>query len=159
MAREFAAGAGESGNRVTFLSLRGKEIAFCRGCMACEKTGYCIIRDDANEIASLVKDADVIVWATPVYYYGMSGLMKTLIDRMNCLYNLDYRFREVYVLTASAEDGPSVAEGTVQGVQYWLDCYKKAKIAGRLHCGGLLHGGEIEGNVKLREAYEMGKHV
>ena len=49
--------------------------------------------------------ADVVVWATPIYYYEMSGQMKTLIDRMNAMYSMDYKFREVYLLTSATEEG------------------------------------------------------
>lgn len=92
LAEEFARGAKENGNKVEKLSLVGKELQFCRGCLACQKTGKCIIKDDANEIAEKVKNADVVVFATPVYYYAMSGQMKTLIDRMNCLFSSNYHF-------------------------------------------------------------------
>lgn len=53
-------------------------------------------------------DADVLVFATPIYYYEMSGQMKTLLDRANPLYVRDYEFKEVYVLTSAAENEPEV---------------------------------------------------
>ena len=94
LAEAFAAGAKEAGNQVEVVSLRDKNIAFCRGCFACQKIGKCIIKDDANEIADKICEADVVVWATPIYYYEMSGQMKTMIDRANSLYSRDYKFRE-----------------------------------------------------------------
>ncbi len=51
-----------------------------------------------------VLNADVVCWATPIYYYEMSGQMKTLIDRMNAMFRKDYRFREVYLLTTAFEN-------------------------------------------------------
>ena len=66
LAQAFAQGAREAGNQVQLLSLRDKQIAFCRGCFACAQTGQCVIRDDAVEIVQKMHDADVLVFATPV---------------------------------------------------------------------------------------------
>ena len=55
-------------------------IQFCIGCLSCQKTQKCVLNDDANLIAEKVKDADTLVFATPIYYYEMSGQMKTLLD-------------------------------------------------------------------------------
>ena len=83
LADEFARGAAEAGHTVETVSLAGKDVAFCRGCLACQKTRRCVIRDYADEVRQKMHDADVIVWATPVYYYSVSGQMKTMIDRSN----------------------------------------------------------------------------
>lgn len=92
LADAFAKGAQEAGHQVQKISLKGKTIGFCRGCLACLKAGKCIIRDDAMEIAQQMKEADVIAFATPIYYYEMSGQMKTMLDRANSLYGSDYAF-------------------------------------------------------------------
>ena len=90
MARAFAKGAEEAGNAVEIVSLADKQIAFCRGCFACQKTGRCIINDDAIGITEKIAEAEVVVWATPIYYYEMTGQMKTMIDRANALFVKDY---------------------------------------------------------------------
>ena len=110
LAEQFMKGAESAGHQVEKVELLGKQIAFCRGCFACAKLGRCIIDDDVNGIMEKVMKADVIVWATPIYYYEMSGQIKTLIDRMNAMYDRDYRFREVYLLTTAAEDEDSVPQ-------------------------------------------------
>ena len=109
LADQFVEGAKAAGNDVEKISLAGKNIQFCKGCLACQKLGRCVINDDVNDIMvndimTKVLQADVICWATPIYYYEMSGQMKTLIDRMNAMYELDYQFRDVYLLTTAAED-------------------------------------------------------
>lgn len=71
IAREFERGAKDAGNEVEYVSLIGKKIDFCIGCLSCQLTQECVIKDDANEIAEKVKNADVIVYATPVYYYDL----------------------------------------------------------------------------------------
>ena len=89
----------------------------------------------------------------------MSGQMKTLIDRMNALYSLDYKFRDVYMLTTAAEDEPEVPKRAEAGLTGWIDCYPKSHLAGTLFCGGVDTPRTIEGNQKLQEAYELGKSV
>lgn len=69
-----------------------------------EKTEICSIKDDAIDIEKNVLNADVIAFATPIYYYEMSGQMKTLLNRMNPLYPKYYKFREVYMLSVAAEN-------------------------------------------------------
>ena len=159
LAESFAKGAQEAGNNVEVVSLKGKQIAFCRGCFACSKTGSCVIKDDANEITEKIFNADVVVWATPVYYYEMCGQMKTVIDRANSLYPRDYKFREVYLLSVAADDGDYVDQHVTGGVQGWVDCFERAEFKGKVFAGGVNEPGDIEGHKALDEAYEMGKGV
>ena len=77
LAKECAKGAEEAGNRVELLSLKGKKIQYCIGCLSCMKTGKCVQKDDAPEIMEKLRRADVLVFATPIYYYEMCGQMKT----------------------------------------------------------------------------------
>ena len=95
-------GAQDAGHEVEKISLKGKKLQFCIGCLGCQKTQECVLKDDAVWIAEKVKNADTLVFATPIYYYEMSGQMKTLLDRLNPLYPSDYRFRKVYMLMTAA---------------------------------------------------------
>ncbi len=159
LARAFAKGAEDAGNEVEVISLRGRRLAFCTGCMACQTTGCCVIQDDATQIAEKVLHADAVAFATPIYYYEMSGQMKTLLDRMNSLYPKDYRFRAIYLLTAAAEDEAYVPERAVSGLQGWIDCFERAALAGTVFCGGVEAPEDIAGSVRLEEARQMGKRV
>ena len=158
LARQFARGAREAGHQVELLSLRGKELRFCNGCMACLKAPRCVIQDDANAIVEKMGAAEVICFATPVYYYEMSGQMKTLLDRANPLYSADYRFRDIYLLTASAEAEDSASDGPVNGLKGWIACFEQARLAGVVRGGGANDPGEMSPE-KQNEAYEMGKNV
>ncbi len=156
LADQFAEGAKAAGNEVEKISLAGKNIQFCMGCLACQKLGRCVINDDVNAIMAKVMASDVVVWATPIYYYEMSGQMKTLIDRMNAMYEQDYQFRDVYLLTTAAENEEQTPKRAETGLTGWIDCYPKCHLAGTLFCGGVNNAREIEGNPKLKEAYDMG---
>lgn len=159
LAEAFAEGAKASGNEVEMVSLKNKSIAFCKGCFACQKVGRCVINDDANAITEKILEADVVVWATPIYYYEMSGQMKTLIDRMNAMYELDYQFRDIYLLTTAADDDEQTPKRAENGLTGWIACYPESRLAGTLFCGGVNEPKAIEGNPKLQEAFEMGKGV
>ena len=126
LAEQFAEGAKAAENEVEFITLRGKEIKFCVGCLACQKTGACVFKDDVPAIMKQILNADVVYWATPIYYYEMSGQMKTLIDRMNAMYTKDYRFRDVYLLTTATEDEEYVPKRADAGLTGWIDCYPKS---------------------------------
>lgn len=159
LADKFIEGAQAAGNEVEKITLSGKNIGFCKGCLACQKLGKCVIDDDANAIMQKVLEADVVCWATPIYYYEMSGQMKVLIDRMNAMYSLDYKFRDVYMLTTAAEDEPEVPKRAEAGLTGWIDCYPKSRLAGTLFCGGVDAPRTIRGSVKLQEAYQLGKNI
>ena len=160
LADEMIRGAMDAGHEVENISLKNKQIGFCRGCFACQKTEKCVIKDDAVDIAEKVKEADTLVFVTPIYYYEMSGQMKTLLDRLNPLFPSDYHFRKVYFLSVAAEDEEYVPAKALSGLEGWVDCFEKAELAGSLFCGGMTDTGEAEQNTKgLEMAYAFGKQL
>lgn len=159
LAEEFARGAKDAGNEVELITLRDKDLKFCKGCLACTKTHRCVIQDDAAAITAKMHDADVIVWATPIYYYEMCGQMKTMIDRGNPLYDSDYRFTDIYMLSSAAEDEPGVPDRALSGLQGWIDCFERASLVGSVFVGGVTSPGDIDGHPVLAEAYQSGYKI
>lgn len=159
LAEAFARGAKESGNDVELLTLHKKDLRFCIGCLSCVKTGKCVIKDDAPEIVAKMHDADVLVFATPIYYYEMSGQMKTLLDRANPLFGRDYHFTDIYLLTSAAEDEEHVPMRAISGLEGWIECFGRAHLAGTVFAGGVTAPGEIAGHKSLDEAYKKGLTV
>ena len=159
LAAAFAKGAQEAGNQVETVYLREKQYGLCKGCLACQKLGRCVIKDDAVAIAAKMHDADVLVFATPVYYYSVSGQLKTMLDRANPLFDSDYAFTKAYLLAAAAEDGEETVEGTIKAVQGWVDCFERCELAGTVFAGGVNGVGDIAGHPALEKAYQMGKEV
>lgn len=159
LADAFILGAKEAGNNVEKVCLTNKTVSFCTGCLACLKTHRCVIHDDADEIAQKMRAADVLVFATPIYYYEMCGQMKTMLDRANPLYGSDYRFREIYMLSTAADDGEDVPSRAENGLQGWIACFPKARLAGTVFGGGADAVGAIKGTPALKAAYEMGRGV
>lgn len=159
LADEFIRGAQDAENSVEKVTLYDKSISFCKGCLSCLNTCGCVIHDDADTIAQKMLTADVLVFATPVYYYGMCGQMKTMLDRANPLYSSNYRFREIYLLATAAESSEHTVDGTVTGLQGWIDCFEHARLAGTVFGGGVTAVGEIKGHPALKTAYAMGAEI
>ena len=159
LASAFAKGATDAGHQVETVYLREKNYGFCKGCFACLKLGHCVIKDDAAEITEKMHDADVLVFVTPVYYYSVSGQLKTMLDRANPLFDTDYAFSKAYLLATAAEDEPETVEGAEKAVQGWVDCFERCELAGTVFAGGVNDVGDIAGHPALEEAYETGKQV
>ncbi len=73
--------AQELGGSASKIALRDKVIAPCDGCMGCAQTGECVIRDDMQEVYKAIREAEAVIWASPVYHWSMSGPTKTALDR------------------------------------------------------------------------------
>ncbi|MDO5292095.1 MAG: flavodoxin family protein [bacterium] len=159
MAEEFAKGAEKAGHQVEMISLADYQIGFCTGCLVCQTTQKCVIKDDAVKIADKMKESEIIVFASPIYYYEMSGQMKTLLDRMNPLYGSDYKFTDIYFLTCAAEDEEHVPERAENGLQGWIDCFKRASLKGTVFAGGAINPGEIEAHRALKDVFIMGQLI
>ena len=107
-----------------------------------------------------MKNSDVIVWATPVYYYEMSGQMKTLIDRANSLFATGKNFSEIYVITTSADAEKGVVNTVLNGVKGWIACFDGVNLKGFLEAGELESSNEVQNRKDLLEqAYNMGKNI
>jgi hypothetical protein len=159
LADAFRRGAESAGHSAELASLSSHTIAFCRGCLACQSLGRCVIDDDANAIADKVKNADVVVFATPIYYYEMSGQLKTLLDRCNPIYAGDYSFRDIYFLSTAADDAPDADARAIQGLQGWICCFDKCRLAGTVFAGGVNDPGDIAGHPALKTAFDLGAAI
>lgn len=160
LARECERGAKEVGHEVDYISLQGKEIKYCIGCLSCQTKGVCVLKDDVADIMGKVKNAEVLVFATPIYYYEMAGQMKTLLDRLNPLFPSDYSFRDVYMIATAAENDNSAFEKAYSGLQGWVDCFAKAELKGIVTGGGISAPNEAEKHKNtMQKVYELGKRL
>lgn len=160
LADVFIKGAEEAGHETKKICLYDKKIEFCKGCLGCQTTGKCILRDDAERIIAQMKTMDVLVFATPIYFYEMSGQMKTLLDRTNPLFPAEYEFRDIYLLATSADEEESSMEAAVKGLEGWISCFEKSRLAGVVRGTGADKKGAIEEcGEALSAAYEMGRNV
>lgn len=155
LADHFIAGVQDAGHDVKKISLKDRTVNFCEGAHHCFENGECIKDDDMGEIRDRMAEADILAFATPVYFSEMCGQFATLLDRTKPLLGRPYAFRDVYLLAASAGTEETV-DGTVRAVQNWLRSFPFAKLAGSMYAAGLA-GDEPElSSPALKRAYEMG---
>ncbi len=160
VAHEVERGAVDAGFETEFISLKDKAINFCKGCLACQKTLKCVIKDDMVELIQKVQNADTLVFATPIYYYEMSGQLKTFLDRCNPLFSQENKFRNVYLLTTSYDASDEASDNAANGLKGWVACFEQSRFAGLLAGGGVNDPKEVsKHNDLLQKAYNFGKNL
>ena len=151
----FAKGAAEAGHQVEKIYVQQLRIGGCMACYGCRGTGVCVQRDDMASVLEKLIAADVIVLATPVYFYSMDGQMKTLIDRTLPRYT-EIRDKEFYFI-ATAAAGAGAMQRTMDALEGFTDCLPGAVVRDRIFGHGVYQKGEVEGNGAVQQAYQDGK--
>ena len=161
LVREFVRGAESTGNSVTEFLLDDMNIHGCKGCFGGGKNpdSPCVQKDDMDKIYPFYKEADIVVLATPLYYWTISGQLKCAFDRLFAVAECDSDCRnpKKECILIMAAEGHGFEE-----TLYWYDRLEKHmgwKNIGKILCGGVMDIGDIEGRKELTEAYELGKTV
>ena len=156
---EFLRGAREAGHQVEKVRPTEKKIAPCLGCYYCASHGgECVRRDDMADLLQQMIDADVIVLASPVYFYSINAQLKMVFDRT---YSTHPRYvnKEFYFLFTSAADSDVVRDGALAGFRSWLECLPGAVEKGYVWGKGLSERGAAAPSSAMREAYDLGTTV
>lgn len=156
---EFMKGAQGAGNEVEKIFLRSKKIGYCNACYYCKKSGgQCAIKDDMAEILDKMQLADVIVMASPVYFYSIDAQMKAVIDRAVARWT-SIPDKEFYYIMTAAEDSDDVMDCTLECFRGFARCLNGSREMGVIYGKGVYEAGAIQGMPAMRKAYEMGKRV
>lgn len=155
---EFIKGAQEAGSQAEKVFLKDKKINYCTGCGTCSKAKSCSQKDDMSEILEKMVNADVIVMATPVYFYTMNGQMKTLIDR-TCPRYSEINNKEFYFIVTAYDSNNQKMERTLEEFRGFTYCLEGPKEKGVIYGTGTWNIGDIKGTPAMRQAYQMGKSV
>lgn len=155
----FLSGAQDVGHHAEKIFLRDKKINYCLACDACKKNGgTCIQKDDAGAVLEKMVAADVLVLATPVYFYTMNAQMKALIDRTYAKYP-GLGTKDVYIIIAAADSSKEAMERTIEGFRGFTSCYSGLTEKGIVYGTGAWNIGDIKGSTAMDEAYDLGKNV
>lgn len=157
----FMQGAQKAGHHVEKIFLRDKKINYCTGCEFCVSNGKkgCSQKDDMTEVLNKMIAADVIVMATPVYFYTMNAQMKTLIDR-TCARYTEIRNKDFYFIITAADSDKNAMERTIEGFRGFTDCcLEGAKEKGIIYGVGAWEIGDIKSMSVMDEAYEAGNSI
>lgn len=157
---EFLKGALDAGHSGEKIFLRDKKINYCTGCGFCNTNNYtaCSQKDDMAEILEKMLEADVIVMATPVYFYTMDGQMKTFIDRC-CSRYTHVTNKDFYFIATAADARKSALERTIDGFRGFTACLDNVREAGIIYGSGVWQKDDVQNTTLLQDAYIMGTNV
>ncbi|AJY68337.1 NADPH-dependent FMN reductase [Geobacter sulfurreducens] len=156
---QFIRGATEAGHQAEKINVSDKRIAYCTACDACQGNGgRCVQKDDMAEILDRMISADVLVMASPVYFYTMNAQMKTLIDRTYARYTAVSN-KEMYFIMTAAVGNKDLLERTLESFRGFTACLNGAKEKGVIYGTGAWNKGDIKKSPAMSQAYEMGKNV
>lgn len=157
----FTKGAESAGHIVTEFFLGSMNINGCKGCFCGGKNpdSPCVQKDDMEKIYPVYKEADIVVLASPLYYWTISGQLKCAFDRLFAVAECDpdYRNPKKESVLIMAAEGHGFEES-----EYWYDRLEKHlgwKNLGKVLCGGVMDIGDIEGKPELNTAFELGKSI
>lgn len=156
---EFMRGAKESGNNVIKINVANKKITPCHACYFCrEHGGECAYKDDMAEILQAMIDADVLVLASPVYFYSIDAQLKAVIDRTVARWP-EVKNKEFYYIMTAADEDKSAMDTTLACFRGYAACVVGAKEMGVIYGTGVYEKGRILNTPAMSEAYEMSKNV
>jgi len=163
-------GAQTEGAEVEGLHLADFDIMPCRECLKCFNDGQCIILDDMQKIYPKLLEADFIILASPVFFYGVTGWAKALIDRCQALWSRKYilkdgslgkegKRRKGFLISVGGTKGQRVFEGAILTAKYFFDVLN-AEYVGELLFREVDAKGEILKHPEaLRQAFETGRRL
>ena len=158
LCNEFMKGAIEAGHQVEKIRVADKNIGYCRACYGCKGTGVCVIKDDMTEVLQKMIDCDVLVLASPVYFYSIDAQLKAVIDRSVARW-LEVKDKEFYYIMTAADTEKASMETTLACFRGYADCVEGAKEMGVIYGTGVYEKGEVTDTKAMQEAYGMGKNV
>jgi len=163
-------GAEKEGAKAERLYLGDITITPCKECHGCDQTGNCVILDDMQNIYPKLLEADVVILASPIFFYGVTAWAKALIDRSQSLWSKKYllkdpslgeqgKKRKGFFISVGATRGKKVFDGAILTVKYFFDVLN-AEYVGELVFRGVEAKGDILKHPEaLQQAYEMGRKL
>lgn len=159
LAQAFADGA-EKRNDVEIISVADYKVNPCIGCNSCftRENNRCFQEDDMVQIYDKLKTADIVVIASPVYFYGISAQLKAIIDRLHTPMRNEFQIKKLGLLLVGAATLPNLFDAIKVQYQLVLDFFHLEDI-GMVLVRGVKEKGDIVGNAALKEAYDLGMSV
>lgn len=152
-------GAQEAGNQVEKIRISTKKVTPCSACYYCKNHhGECIHHDDMKEILEKMIAADVLVLASPVYFYSIDAQMKTVIDRTLARWT-EVKNKEFYYIVTMADEDLHSADTTLACFRGYADCVEGSVEKGVLIGNGVYEPGTVKATEVMKKAYEMGRSI
>lgn len=159
LADEFIKGAAQAGNQVECIDVGCAHIAGCMACEYCfEHDGRCVQQDDMQQFYPLLREYDVLVWATPLYFYNFPAQLRAFQDRMFCQIGKPFTIKQTALLLCFEDSDMARAEPTVASYRVCAD-YCKLENLGEVLVNNVYEKGAIEGNPGLQAAFDLGASI
>lgn len=156
---QFIKGAEDAGHEVYRFDCAQHKVSGCTACNACGMDGDCILKDDFAELRPHLLNADMVVFATPMYYFGFSSQLKAVIDRFYAINGkIKGAPKQSVLLMAYANTDPEEAEPMVSHYHTLLH-YLGWKDRGIVVAPGMWPAGAVNGTEYSRKAYELGRKL
>jgi len=162
------AGAQSSGAQVEKVIVSELRISPCREIYACLKDGKCAIKDDMQELYSKLLEVDCIIFASPIFFYGITSQAKALVDRCQALWARRHvlgmiqdkgRVRKVAFISVGATKGKRLFDGSILTVRYFFEAIG-VKYSYELLVRGVDNKGEIQQHsTALQDAFALGQKL
>lgn len=159
LAQAFVKRAKEA-NEVEVIHVGKVNVNGCIGCNFCyrDKDNNCCQKDDMQDIYSKMSEADILVFATPVYFYGVSSQLKAVIDRLHNPIRNNFKVKKLVLLSVAADTIPTVFDSVKTMYNFVLN-YFNLEDGGTITVHGVQEKGDIKGNPALVESYELGRRI
>ncbi len=161
LADSFMKGAVEVGNKVERVFLGDLSIEGCKGCNACRKRKSCVIQDSMQEIYPLFEKSDVIVFASPLYFWTLSARIKAFIERLYAISEEDtYPKKECVLLMTAGDNNFWTFEQAVSYYRFVTKAIEWEDI-GMCLAGGTKYeeGKHVIEEIHLENSYKLGKSI
>ena len=161
LADEFIRGAKEAGNQAEKIWVREKQIKGCLGCGACQKSGgSCTQKDDMGAVYEKMKEADVIAFACPVYFYTWNAQIKAVLDRTFAVERL-LTGKTFYLLSTGQAPSEEYMGTMIDSFRKYIGCFRGEgnQEGGYVFGYGTDQPGDVRNTSAIKEAFEMGKSV
>ena len=158
------AGAKESGASVEVVHIPSLEISGCKGCKYCKSHETCRIDDDMQALYTKIREADVLIFGTPVYFAQMTGQMKQFVDRLYALIDADYKPRlspgkKAAVILTQGDDNVKAFTGIADTFSFAMSFFQ-IPVSDPIIAGGLDAPKDIEKNSAAMDgAFQLGKRL
>ncbi len=158
LAENFRRGAEDAGHTVFMFEAAHKKVHPCIGCDHCGMDGPCIFKDDMEELREKIIAADVVLLASPMYYFGISAQIKAVIDRFFAFNPHVTGKKDAYLFVTYGGDDPKTAEGITR--QYEITCdFLKWTDRGKILVANVNDEGDVLKTAYPQQAYELGKSL
>lgn len=158
LANNFIKGAKEKGHTVVRFDSAFKKVHPCIACDKCRINGECIYKDDFEEVKNNIVDADVIVFVSPMYYFGLSTQIKSVIDRFYAINEQIHKPKKAMLLMTYASTSSKDAQPIINNYEIMID-YLGWIDAGQIIASGIWQEGSVNNTQYPKLAYELGKKL